>query len=502
MTFLFSNPAYSLSLSSSYGLRVPLGTLATEKRQLDAQRRLSLETMEISVEELRRLQEAYHAEMAQGLSGAESSLKMYPAYAQAPTGMEHGDYYFIDAGGSNLRVGGVTLNGDGTYTNIGSTREVSFLPGLKEETAQADDLFDFIAGNVAKFIEANDIAPDSGLIFGLTWSFPAQLTGIASGVHEKWTKGWKTQGVIGEDPVQLLYQAILRNTRLEQYEIHIAALCNDTVGTFATGRYSDQDCLEGVILGTGTNASYPEDVQNITKLRDKGHGGDMCINQEWGAFDRVSQTDWDKALDQGSNDPGEQILEKMVSGMYLGELCRLILKDFIDKGMIFKGESSSAFDRKWDEESNPMGFQTRYMSRIHADDTEALEYVKRLLEEIGVVNSTLEDRELIRDVCTYIARRGARISSAVMAATITKNDAGLDKRNRYVIAIDGSLFKHYPFFRESMKEALRELFGANAQKIEMIPVDDGSGIGAAIIAAVAYSRTADIRKQMGVDDGV
>ncbi len=456
--------------------------------------------MEVPVEELIQVQEQYHSEMLQGLSGAESSLKMYPAYVQAPTGKERGDYYFVDAGGSNLRVGGTTLNGDGTYKDIGHSKTVPFSPELKEKTAHAVDLFDFITNNIADYIEANDISTGSELIFGLTWSFPAQLTGIASGVHVKWTKEWKTQGVVGEDPVRLLYEAIQRNPRLEQYRIHIVALCNDTVGTFATGRHSDQDCVEGVILGTGTNASYSEDVQNITKLQDESRADtDMCINQEWGAFNRVRQTAWDKTLDQESNNTGEQILEKMVSGMYLGELCRLILKGFIDRGALFGGESSPAFDMKWDEESNPIGFQTRYMSRIHADKTDTLEDVERLLKEIGIENSTLEDRQFIRDICTAVARRGARISSAVMDATITKNDPGLTERDRYAIAIDGSLFKQYPFFRESMKEALRELHGENAEKIDMIPVDDGSGIGAAIIAAVAHTKnTQDSAAAVGI----
>lgn len=40
---------------------------------------------------------------------------------------------------------------------------------------------------------------------------------------------------------------------------------NDTIGTLAGGRYSDQDVIAAVILGTGTNAAYVERAHAIPK---------------------------------------------------------------------------------------------------------------------------------------------------------------------------------------------------------------------------------------------
>lgn len=40
---------------------------------------------------------------------------------------------------------------------------------------------------------------------------------------------------------------------------------NDTVGTVAKARFSNQDVIAGVILGTGTNAAYLEHVNAIPK---------------------------------------------------------------------------------------------------------------------------------------------------------------------------------------------------------------------------------------------
>lgn len=40
---------------------------------------------------------------------------------------------------------------------------------------------------------------------------------------------------------------------------------NDTIGTLAGGRYSSQDVIAAVILGTGTNAAYVERAHAIPK---------------------------------------------------------------------------------------------------------------------------------------------------------------------------------------------------------------------------------------------
>jgi hexokinase len=50
------------------------------------------------------------------------------------------------------------------------------------------------------------------------------------------------------------------------------------------------------------------------------------------------------------------------------------------------------------------------------------------------------------------------------------------------IAIDGSVFEHYPGYKFYMEQALVELLGHN--KTKLVLTKDGSGNGAAITAAV------------------
>lgn len=83
-------------------------------------------------------------------------------------------------------------------------------------------------------------------------------------------------------------------------------------------------CMMGMILGTGLNGCYYQPNAN-----DYGYIGNI-INTEVGGFDK--DLPWniiDIEVDFASTNPGRQRLEKMISGMYLPELCRrLVIKVF------------------------------------------------------------------------------------------------------------------------------------------------------------------------------
>jgi hexokinase len=51
------------------------------------------------------------------------------------------------------------------------------------------------------------------------------------------------------------------------------------------------------------------------------------------------------------------------------------------------------------------------------------------------------------------------------------------------VALDGSLYEHYPHYGNRMRDALRELLGMAADNIVLEQARDGSGQGAALIAA-------------------
>jgi hexokinase len=106
---------------------------------------------------------------------------------------------------------------------------------------------------------------------------------------------------------------------------------------------------------------------------------------------------------------------------------------------------------------------------------------KQLFEDVfGVVESTVEDRRIIKHVCELIGTRAARLSAAGIAALVTK----INRLDACTVAIDGSVFEHYPHFGNRMRDALHELLGITAENIVLEQARDGSGQGAALIAAL------------------
>ena len=53
------------------------------------------------------------------------------------------------------------------------------------------------------------------------------------------------------------------------------------------------------------------------------------------------RTKWDLAVDEMSLNPGRQIFEKMISGMYMGELVRQVLIDMVMEELIFIDNETS-----------------------------------------------------------------------------------------------------------------------------------------------------------------
>jgi len=420
--------------------------------------------------ELRRMVKDFHSEMSKGLAGKKSSLKMLPAYIDRPGGNEKGKFIAIDLGGTNLRVLELWLKGKGRLAII---REKKFVLGEKIITSTARELFDFIADCVKSLIQSSggDKKESNGL--GFTFSFPIKQTGIASGILIHWTKEFSAKGAAGKDVVKLLNDALERKGL---GGIKVSALANDTVGTLVARSYQDRYCDIGVILGTGTNACYREKVSKITKWRGKaGRTAHMIINMEWGNFNLLRQSPYDIQLDNASENRGEQILEKMVSGKYLGEISRLILKDLIKRKMLFKGCGSSVLGKTG-------SFKTEYMSRIQGDQSADLSQAEEILKNLGVVKSTLEDRLLVKQICDVVSTRGARIAAAAMASVVTRIDPHLSKK--HTLAVDGSLYEKYFGFAKNIKAGLRELFGNKAARIKMALTKDGSGKGSAIVAAL------------------
>ena len=409
------------------------------------------------------------SEMRKGLARDGEKLKMIPSYVVSlPTGNEVSTVLALDLGGSNFRVCQVAFEGQGRVRN--TQRKYVVSESLK--TGPVDQLFDFFAECVQKFLAEVNADASLEAHLGFTFSFPVHQTAINAGTLMHWNKGFRCANAVGNDVVSLLRDAFKRKS----VNVNVSALVNDTVGALVAHAYHDPQTYIAVILGTGTNAAYVESLRDVAKWEGQKKG-QMIINTEWGAYDEPSVlpiTKYDQQLDRATSNPKAQIFEKMISGLYLGEIVRLILVDLVSSGEIFKGRSSA-------ELLKPYHFDTAYMSRVERDHSLELSDTKNLFEDVlGVPSTSLYDRRIVKHICELVGTRAARLTAAGVAAILTK----INRLNACTVAFDGSVFEHYPHFVNRMRDALREILGITADNIVFEQSRDGSGQGAALIAAL------------------
>ena len=97
----------------------------------------------------------------------------------------------------------------------------------------------------------------------------------------------------------------------------------------------------------------------------------------------------------------------------------------------------------------------------------------------------LTDRLLFREACVAISTRAARLSATGIVALL-EQAGSVDAPRQKTIAVDGSVFECYPFFKERVERGIIDLVGDDAAaSIRLVLAKDGSGVGAAIIAAIA-----------------
>ena len=281
--------------------------------------------------------------------------------------------------------------------------------------------------------------------------------------------------------------------------INVVALINDTTGTLVASHYTDPETQMGVIFGTGVNGAYYDVCKDIEKLQghlpsDISPDTLMGINCEYGSFDNehlvLPRTKYDVIVDEQSPRPGQQAFEKMSSGYYLGEIIRLVLLDLHEQGFLFKDQDVAKL-------REPYIMDTSYPAKVEEDPFENLEDTFDLFQKDLGITTTTAERKLIRRLCELIGTRAARLSVCGIAAICQKR--GHETAH---IAADGSVFNKYPGFKERAAAALNDIYGWGIEDrlkhpIQIVDAEDGSGAGAAIIAALTQERLA-ANKSVGV----
>ncbi|XP_012220068.1 hexokinase type 2 isoform X3 [Linepithema humile] len=430
----------------------------------------------LSDDQLRLVMQRLSDEINRGLSRQthdDATVKCFTTYVQdLPNGTEKGNFLALDLGGTNFRVLLITLDGQ----NFDMKSKIYAIP-QSLMLGTGTQLFDHIAQCLALFVKdlklQNEVLP-----LGFTFSFPLTQHGLTQGNLVRWTKGFNCSGVIGEDVVALLEEAI---DRRNDVKIDVCAILNDTTGTLMSCAWKNQNCRIGLIVGTGSNACYVEKTRNVECAipgNYADHKSHMLINTEWGAFgeggvlDFVT-TEFDRAIDENSINPSKQLFEKMISGMYMGELARLVLEKLVNAGLLFGGKYPTDLRKRGK-------FFTKYVSEIENDPKGKYTNCREVLAELGLRNVSDQDCENVRYVCSLVSRRAAYLASAGIATLLNKMG-----ENNVTVGIDGSVYRFHPHFHDLMTAKITEL---QNYKFDLMLSEDGSGRGAALVAAVASQR--------------
>ncbi|XP_038955095.1 hexokinase HKDC1 isoform X3 [Rattus norvegicus] len=177
--------------------------------------------------------------------------------------------------------------------------------------------------------------------------------------------------------------------------------------------------------------------------------------------------------------------EKMISGLYMGELVRLILLKMAKVGLLFGGAKSSALHTKGK-------IETQHVAAMEMSK-EGLANTREILVDLGLDPSE-SDCIAVQHVCTIVSFRSANLCAAALAAILTRlRENKKLARLRTTVGMDGTLYKTHPQYPKRLHKVVRRLV-PNCD-VRFLLSESGSTKGAAMVTAVA-SRVQAQRKQI------
>ncbi|XP_076581988.1 hexokinase HKDC1 isoform X6 [Chaetodon auriga] len=408
-----------------------------------------LYAMRLHDDQLKGISARFQAEIKKGLSSesnAAAAVKMLPTHVRStPDGKEKGQFLALDLGGSKFKVLQVKVREGMGIRRGGVELEEKTYPIPKE------------------------------LLIGRG----------TEGLLLNWSKNYRVRGLQGKDVVQTLRDSIDRSGDMN---VEVLAMVNDTVATMMTCGFDDNFCEVGLIIGTGTNACYMEALCHIDLV--EGDEGRMCVNTEWGAFGEDGAlneyiTEFDRDVDAASNNPRKQIFEKMISGMYLGELVRLVVLKMAKLGLLFDGRVSDALRTKGKITTAHVAAMEQYK--------DGLKNTKDILTELDLSPSS-DDCVAVQHVSTIVSFRSSNLVAAGLSAILSRIKQNRNLRTlRITVGVDGTVYKTHPQYSKRLHKVVRRLLPEC--HVRFVLSDSGSSKGAALVTAVAQ-RLASQRKKV------
>lgn len=387
--------------------------------------------------------------MRAGLCGNVRSMLMIPTYLSNDGAVPKGvSAAVIDAGGTNFRSALVTFTENGY--EVSELQKVK-MPGIGKPCTW-EEFISFVADKIEPLMDRADS-------IGFCFSYSADITPDMDGRVYRIDKEVVVTGSEG----QLIGASLIAELERRNIFGKRVVILNDTVAVLLGGAsVLDKGAYSGFIgqvSGTGTNTCVSLPTRDIKKLNIDSEKG-MIVNAESGLYDGLLGGDLDKRLDSESNNPGSKQFEKLTAGVYLGEVCRLLLKDAAARG--FVSESSA--------------------EKIMALDKIDTSFVDAWVngERLEGVSGCDEDADFVQTVARAVLMRSAKCMCANLLALGKLSGAGREKP--ICVCAEGSLVQKCRVYREALESFLTEYGASMGMRFELRVGEETTLPGAAAAA--------------------
>jgi len=330
----------------------------------------------------------------------------------------------IDAGGTNFRRALVTFTQEGA-----KVEELwrSPMPGIKEPVGW-DEFIGFVADSIMPIIDRADK-------IGFCFSYTAEITPDIDGKVISIDK----EVVVKDCKGKLVGASLVKELERRGKTGKRVVILNDTVAVLLGGSAvldkSQYGGFIGQVSGTGTNTCCSLPMKRLTKLGRAEDAGTI-VNLESGLYDGIERGDFDLELDAQSNVPGSKLFEKLTAGVYLGELCRIMLRAAAAEGLLSAEGSKSVME----------------LGKIDSSYIDAWS----MGEKLSQISDDAEDGAFVQTLSRALFERSARCMCTNLLAIMLLTGEGRDRDRPVCVCAEGSLVQKSRCYKPMLEAFLDE----------------------------------------------
>ena len=288
-------------------------------RNINIRRKRVYQQLKLNQPQLMDIAFQFADRVHEGLKAENREIKCLPTYIPVKNGYRNGTSYVLDLGGSKVRAGIVTVtNQQYSFEDSSGEKVMPWKRGIPFDKKSYLEI-------LAKLLES--IAQVEPLPLGFCFSYPSRSDFGRDTTLLQWTKGVIVPDTEGKKMGKMLLDYMSKQKK--RFNCNRIAVINDTVASlFASLTGSKSDCQIGLVVGTGNNMASFFNSTILEKLSPSYNlEYDVPVNLESGNFTPPFLTEWDKAIDTQSTNPGCQRMEKAVSGAYLGRIFKAVFPE-------------------------------------------------------------------------------------------------------------------------------------------------------------------------------